>query len=251
VTVRLVSYNIRYGGIGRESAIGETIARLAPDLVLLQEATRPDVVERIAAASGMTSWGAMAGRSVGFMSRLAVTEHGWHPLRGSNRTFLELVLEDSGLHVVGVHLTAIHSNWTERQRVRELRALLAALAGREQNVVVAGDFNTLAPGERLDWAQLPRRLRVLAWLGGRTIRWETIQIMLDAGFLDAFRVLHPHDAGHTFPTWRPHVRLDYVFVPGGSADRVRRCEVADGPAAAAASDHFPLVAEIEIGPVLA
>jgi len=130
--------------------------------------------------------------------------------------------------------------------VRELRALLASLAGRETNAVLAGDFNTLAPGERLDWAQLPRRFRVLAWLSGRTIRWQTIQIMLDAGFLDAFRVLHPDDAGHTFPTWRPHVRLDFVFVPGTFAGGVKRCEVANGDGAKAASDHFPLVTELDV-----
>ena len=129
--------------------------------------------------------------------------------------------------------------------MRELRALLAGLAGREKNAIIAGDFNTLAPGEELDLAQLPRRLRVLTWLTGRTIRWETIQIMLDAGFLDGFRLLHPDDAGHTFPTWRPHVRLDFVFVPGSFAKRLQRCEVAKANGDAEASDHFPLVAELD------
>jgi exodeoxyribonuclease-3 len=247
VSLRLVSYNIRYGGTGREQALGGTIRKLEPDVVLLQEATHPAVVEKLARATGMTAWGSLPGHSVGYMSRRPVVERTWHPMRGSRRTFLELVLAEPDVRLIGVHLTALHSNWMERQRVRELRALLAGIAGRESNAIVAGDFNTLAPGEELDLAQLPRRLRVLAWLTGRKIRWETIQIMLDAGFLDAFRMLHPDDAGHTFPTWRPHVRLDFVFVPGSFAGQVRRCEVAKTDGGTEASDHFPLVAELGPG----
>jgi endonuclease/exonuclease/phosphatase family metal-dependent hydrolase len=245
MSLRLVSYNIRYGGVGREQALGETIRRIDPDIVLLQEATHPAVVETIARATGMTAWGSRYGQSVGYLSRRKVIEATWHPIRGSRRTFLELVLAEPDVRFIGVHLTALHTNWTERRRVRELRALLSGLAGREKEAIVVGDFNTLAPGEQLDLAQLPRRLRILTWLTGRTIRWETIQIMLDAGFLDGFRLLHPDDAGHTFPTWRPHVRLDFLFLPGSFTNRLRRCEVVKADGKAEASDHFPLVAELD------
>jgi endonuclease/exonuclease/phosphatase family metal-dependent hydrolase len=50
--------------------------------------------------------------------------------------------------------------------------------------------------------------------------------------------------GSTFPTWDPHVRLDYLFVPHGMADRVERCEVFSPETARTASDHFPLIAEL-------
>jgi exodeoxyribonuclease-3 len=247
MSLRLVSYNIRYGGVGRESALANTLRALEPDVVLLQEATHPAVVETIARALGMSAHGSRYGQSVGYLSRRPVVEATWHPIRGSRRTWLELVLAEPAVRFIGVHLSALHTNWTERLRVRELRALLAGLAGREQDAIVAGDFNTLAPGEELDLAQLPRRFRVLTWLTGRTIRWQTVQIMLDAGFLDGFRMLHPDDAGHTFPTWRPHVRLDFVFVPGAAAKRLLRCEVVKADGLAEASDHFPLVAEFDLG----
>jgi exodeoxyribonuclease-3 len=189
-------------------------------------------------------WGATRGFSVGFLSRVEVARHEWHRPPPLQRSILEIVLAGSETRIFGVHLSAIHSNWTEGRRVRELRGLLAGLAGREKDAIVAGDFNTLAPGEQLDLNQLPRRLRVLTWLTGRKIRWETIQVMLDAGFLDGFRLLHPDDAGHTFPTWRPHVRLDFVFVPGSLARQLSRCEVIQTDGIAKASDHFPLVAEL-------
>jgi exodeoxyribonuclease-3 len=179
------------------------------------------------------------------MSRVDVERHRWHRPPACRRAFLELVL-GSGLRVFGVHLSAIHSNWTERRRVRELRALLAAIQAHQHGPhLLAGDFNTLAPGEQLDMRRLPRRLRALAWLSGRTIRWQTVQIMLDARYVDGYRMLHPTSAGFTFPTWDPHVRLDYVFVPAAVAERLTQCEVVDGPAGASGSDHFPLLAELE------
>jgi exodeoxyribonuclease-3 len=59
-------------------------------------------------------------------------------------------------------------------------------------------------------------------------------------------MMHPDDKGYTFPTWDPHVRLDYVFVPKVFADRLTRCEVMTEPneRIRAASDHCPLVAEL-------
>jgi hypothetical protein len=44
------------------------------------------------------------------------------------------------------------------------------------------------------------------------------------------------------------VRLDFVFVPGSFANRLRRCEVAKASGDAEASDHFPLVAELDFTP---
>ena len=50
----------------------------------------------------------------------------------------------------------------------------------------------------------------------------------------------------TFPTTDPHLRLDYVFVPAAYAERVTSCEVVNNPLAARASDHFPLLAEVDV-----
>ena len=245
--LRLLSYNIRFGGVGRGAMLASTIRAVEPDLVVLQEATRPDVVERLAEDTGMTSWGATRAYSVGFMSRLEVAHHEWHRPPRSRRSFLEVLLAESGVRVFGVHLSAVHGNWMERRRTRELTETLASIAHHQHGFhVVMGDFNTLAPGEQLDLGRLPRRLQLLVWLGGRSIRWQTIQIMLDAGYVDGFRTLHPNVDGPTFPTRDPHVRLDFVFLPKSTADRLRRCEVVDGPSAVSASDHFPLVAEVEV-----
>ena len=71
-------------------------------------------------------------------------------------------------------------------------------------------------------------------------------LSLNGGYVDAYRSLHMEE-GWTFPAWDPHVRLDYVFVPQKYADRVRSCDVMnDIREPAKATDHLPLVAEIDI-----
>jgi exodeoxyribonuclease-3 len=44
--LRLLSYNIRFGGKGREALLAEVIRRCKPDLVVLQEASNVDVVQK-------------------------------------------------------------------------------------------------------------------------------------------------------------------------------------------------------------
>jgi hypothetical protein len=90
VILRLLSYNIRYGGSGRERALISVISALAPDLVILQEATKPDVVERVAGGTGMTQWGSRRGESLGFMSRRPVAHAEWHKPRFSRHAYLEV-----------------------------------------------------------------------------------------------------------------------------------------------------------------
>lgn len=244
--MRLLSYNIRFGGVGRVEALAAVIEASRADLVLLQEATRPEVVERLAKTLGMAAWASDPRRSAAFISRMRVAEHRWHLTPPSRRAFLELALADTSLRVFNVHLSAVHSNWTERLRALELRAVLEGVKRRQHGFhLVAGDFNTLAPGATLELAQLPRRLRLVVWLTGRRLRWRTIQMMLDAGYVDAYRALHPERAGFTFTATRPHVRLDYLFVPSAWKGRLAGCEVFEGtPAVREASDHLPLVAEI-------
>jgi exodeoxyribonuclease-3 len=139
------------------------------------------------------------------------------------------------------------SKWTARKRARELRALLDGIREHQHGFhLIAGDFNALAPGELLEVEKMPRWIRAMIWLSGRNMSRETIQLLLDEGYVDAWRRLHPNDEGFTFPTWDPHVRLDYVFTPRAHADRIAVCEVLRSPDALVrqASDHAPILVEV-------
>jgi exodeoxyribonuclease III len=242
---RLLTYNILHGGRGRSQALAAVINAYAPDLVLLQEATDPATLERIAEASGMAEWRSYPRQSLGFLSRKPVVFSQWTRPRFSQHAFIEVVPSGEPLRLFGVHLSAVHAAWTERRRVMELRALLRSVAAHQDGFhALVGDFNTVAPGEPLDLVRLPMRLRPLVWLSGGRIRWRTIQTVLDAGYVDAFRLKHADEPGHTLPTVDPHIRLDYVFVPRQFASRVVACDVARHSDAVRASDHFPVVADL-------
>jgi exodeoxyribonuclease-3 len=245
--VRLLTYNIRRGGAGREDALAAVIGPCAPDIVVFQEATRPDVIAALAKRTSMPHWAALPNLSLGFMSRLPVEHYQWHRPRWSRHAFLEIVPAGLSFRIFGVHLSAVFAAWTERRRVIELRALLRSIAHHQHGFhALVGDFNTVAPGELLDFGVLPQKVRATVWLSGGRIRWRTIQVVLDAGYADAFRVRHPDEPGLTLPAIRPQVRLDYVFVPKAGRDRVVRCDVVQPDAARAASDHLPLLADVEV-----
>ena len=242
---RLLTYNIRLGGVGRVDALARIVNACAPDVVLLQEATRPAVVEQLAEQTGMREWRAIRGQSLGCMSREPLEHASWHRPRMSRHAFLEVIPAGSRLRLFGVHLSAIHAAWTEQRRRYELRALLRSIADRQDGLhVLAGDFNTLAPGAELDVRRLPLRLRPFVWLSGGRIRWRTIQTVLDAGYVDAFRMKHPHDPGCTVPSHDPQVRLDYAFLPAAFTDRIVQCDVVRHPDVQSASDHYPVTLDL-------
>lgn len=245
MTLRLLTYNIRFGGLGRADAIAAVVRACAPQLVVLQEATRPEVVEAIATRAGMTQWRTFGGQSLGFLSREPVDHAAWHRPRFSQYAFMEIVPAGGRVRIFGVHLSAIHAAWTERRRVMELKSLLRGIAEHQHGFhVLAGDFNTLAPAEPLDVSRLPMRYRPFVWLSGGRIKWRTIQTVLDAGYVDAYRRHHPTEPGHTVPAHDPHVRLDYVFVPAPFADHVVSCDIVTASEARRASDHLPVVADL-------
>jgi len=247
VSFKVLSYNIRHGGRGHEDALAQVISACDPDLVIFQEAIHPDVVDALAKRCGMAQCAAQPKTSLGFMSRATVKQYSWHRPRLSRHAFLEIHPAGVDFSVFGVHLSAVHAAWTERHRIIELNSLMRTIRSHDRGFhVLTGDFNTLAPGELLDFRKLPGRLRALVWLSGGRVRWRTIEIVLNAGYVDVFRRLHPDDAGLSFPVWDPHVRLDYVFVPAGHAERLMSCTVVKDPATRTASDHHPLLAEIAV-----
>jgi exodeoxyribonuclease III len=247
VRLRLLSYNIKFGGKGREEQIAAVIRAANPDLVLLQEATDRLIVRRLAELCDFSAWDSRVNYSTGFMSRLPVASYNWHLPNRSRHAFLEVELKEPAMRCFGLHLSAWFSNWSERQRRIEIQSLLAGIKQHQDGFhIIAGDFNAVAPGEVLQVDRMPTWIRAMVWLSGRDIARHTIQHMLDQQYVDAWGVLHAGETGYTFPTWDPHVRLDYVFTPERYRGALQACEVfTSAPEAKAASDHFPLLIDLE------
>jgi endonuclease/exonuclease/phosphatase family metal-dependent hydrolase len=126
--LRLVSYNIRFGGRGRDGLIADVLEDLEPDLVVLEEATDPIVLEAIARRLGMTEALSRPSHSVAAIARISLEQAKWHSYR-RGRAVLEVDLPDHGLRVIGVHFSAGMSSRGERVRIVEAGRLLESAAG--------------------------------------------------------------------------------------------------------------------------
>ena len=251
--LRLMTYNIRYGGIGHEAGILEVIRVAQPGVILLQEITASAVVVDLAAALDMQIFIAAGNQfSIALLSRWPVIEaQSYHPFPPIRDTVLDVGVEYQAgrtFNLIGVHPVASPGTFVEYWRLWELNvALKRAAAHANQPCVIAGDFNAIAPGDRVLTDSAGRIMRFLyAVQLGRIFR-QAIGRMRAAGFTDCYRQLHDHDDGFTIPAPGPKVRLDYIFANPQAEACLIYCEVVTEPEAVHfASDHYPLIADFEL-----
>jgi len=324
ITLRVATYNILRGGVGRVPAITAMIRRTAADIIALQEVNSPAVLEEIACQTGMDYLFAPAyadrqGRHLALLTCLPVSAWTDRRARGALiRPLLEAEIDlrplwpvpppawARRLRLFVVHLVGrfFSRRLGEPARRREIEAVIRELTARSESApdVILGDFNAVAPGDPLDpvgfldWAvettwRPPRRRerqqatdalslslhypRVLAMgrLVGRAIsrnqeiyhrsrrfaagipRRDAIDhLARTTGYIDCYRALHPapERSGFTVPTWRPIIRVDYIFAHPLLAQYLRECRVVGAPSSAnghdgapeavVASDHYPVCA---------
>ncbi len=243
----LATYNIRAGGVGRVPQIVEVLARAAADVVILQEAIYPEIVQSIGEGLGWTTVIAQRSHSVAALSRLPVRTSDYRRAP-TGRDVLELRLDEPDLRLFGVHLAAGLSQRGERRRIVEVTHLLeiAKDGAGDAPIVLLGDFNAVAPGDAPFVRRMPLWIRALLRFDGG-IRTEAMTAVAGAGFTDAFRGANPGLAGLTLPSGAPVIRLDYVMLDESLAGRVAGCRTGEpGPLAAAASDHLPVIVELDL-----
>jgi exonuclease III len=155
---------------------------------------------------------------------------------------------------------------TAAEAVREARAVHGAASAELLDeidrvlpdgaaIFVTGDFNEPSC---LDWTDAVRR-------AGRcpvAVAWPTTDALLKAGFVDAYRQVHPDPLAAPGYTWTPttaaddpadrHDRIDFVLV-GGRHGRVRAAQIvgesklrADVVVSPYPSDHRAVVAAVEL-----
>jgi exodeoxyribonuclease III len=252
--MRLLTYNILKGGQEREAQIVEVIQSVAPDVVVVQEVLEVYHFRQIATALGMSPYLAQSQGCiplrVGLLSRLPILDFRtlrlWPVWPGCLQATVWLA-NGRSLTVFGLHLAAYYPWFLERWRTHQLRTLLRYIRRTAPRMhLLAGDFNAIAPGDRASLAEAPPWVKAQAWFQlGYIPRW-TLRSLLDAGYVDCFRKLHPKKDGFTLPSPHPQVRLDYVFATPPLARTLRECRVITEPkTVASASDHLPLLAEFE------
>ena len=167
---RVLSYNILVGGQPRINQITAMIQAANPDIAGLVEATNPRVVETLAKRLGMQYRISAPGQNstdwqVAVLSRLPIIHTEVHVRPGVlTKPLLEVCIEEadgSQLTVLITHLTASFTKGRagdsiRRDEVREIMRIMAPLQGTPH--LLMGDFNSLAPGDRLKGSILLRYL---------------------------------------------------------------------------------------------
>lgn len=114
---------------------------------------------------------------------------------------------------------------------------------RSRPHLLIGDFNALAPADYAAPAALAALAAYNAGQGWQPPDFDLAAQVLKAGYADAFA--QRGDGGApTWPAVQPERRIDYIFLPEKWASALVSCRRWESPAAARASDHLPLLAEI-------
>lgn len=248
MTLCILSYNILAGGENRLPLIASVIQQQQPDIVALQEARSRSNAEALAHQLDMSFTFGEAHNTnkdhVVWLSRLPVIHAENHPLPIFAKTLLEIEVIWKGmpLALFTTHLKAGQDLEGEQRRVAEMQAILQLLqAHQNQSQVLVGDFNTLHPtdhpnvsayvavlkarGEEAPTPQFPRKV---------------IPLLLEAGYVDCYRALHPFTPEDTSYTSHQALRVDYIFASSRLAERLSACDIIREGDAQSASDHFPI-----------
>jgi exodeoxyribonuclease-3 len=227
-----------------------------PDVLLLQELKA-------------TEFPALVFQALGYES-VAVTQKSYngvavlsrHPIETINTTlagdetdsharYLELTIE--GIRIVNIYLPNGNPVGTEKFAYKlawmdRLLEKMSAWRKEDLPVLVGGDFNVIP--EDIDCHKPSSWIRDALFQPEPRSRYRAL---LDLGYTDAFRFLHPGETGQ-FTFWdyfrqafehNRGIRIDHFLLSSKLADRLQSCVIDRGPRAQERpSDHTPIMVEL-------
>ena len=245
--LRVVSYNVQRWG--RLDTIIDTLARLRPDVLCLQECCQKrgaGALQKVADACGL--------KQVHFFGHTMDESYGNAILtRAPSSLVMEIFL--AGGSIIGDHHIQRGALFVEMGTIRVCcthldhiseneRAIQAGglvrqlhdLRGDSKAMLVVGDLNAL--NDEAKWDRLDQIHEENGWAPPEdsSVPGGALHTFLENGWVDASR-----GAGLSSPAKDPVRRVDYVLAHGPvTVKRARTDASADG------SDHLPVVVEVEV-----
>ncbi|MFN2543319.1 MAG: endonuclease/exonuclease/phosphatase family protein [Actinomycetota bacterium] len=222
--LRVVVYNVKAFRRGVRRVAG-VLAEHAPDIALIQECGPRHRLRRFARALGMepVSHHFFLRRSI---HEAVLVRPPWRVLAHRLHRFpkdVRLYPRGALLVRIGrsghrVWAASVHLGLKPGVRKRNADELSSVLLGLNGPVLAGGDLNEGPDGQAASW--------------------------MSARLWDAF-ARAGEGPGETYPAEDPTARIDYLFA--GEGVEFDRAVVLSGPAAAAGSDHLPLLVDLEVG----
>ncbi len=214
--LRVMTYNILFGGVGREKLLGDAVRTIAPDIAVFCEVTAEDSFRTLADIVGPHRAQSPArGARVAIASRWPITRVDTFGPSWAPRRWVAAVIQPGDgppLCVCGIHLTPQPLWLCELWRLSQVRVLLGYLRARGGAFhILAGDFNSIAPGDALRRSDAQGWVRLQWWLQAGAIPHWALRALIEAGYRDCYRACNGCQAGFTVNSWAPHARIDYVF----------------------------------------
>ncbi|MGC5022627.1 endonuclease/exonuclease/phosphatase family protein [Micromonospora sp. DT47] len=267
--LRVMTWNIRTGGRDRTGPdrldrVVRVVTDQRPDVLALQELRdfdRGGLLADVAGRVGMSphlarSW---FGQPVAVLVRPPLRVLAAGPVRRPFHHAAARVVLATGagpLTMVSTHLDPYSGG---RRRMEADWLVAAVRPSRGALALLAGDLNTLDPAvdhaDRLAGLPALYRRRHLR-RDGRTVDTRAVSRLLAAGLVDLYPSCGagaPEQDGLTVPTRFggaefAGMRLDYLFGTAPVAALTRQVRVVRGGDADTASDHYPVVAELDLDP---
>jgi endonuclease/exonuclease/phosphatase family metal-dependent hydrolase len=181
------------------------------------------------------------------LTRYPLLAHAGHhltPVEGhEQRGLLEVrVLLPDGITPFSVYVTHL-DHLSEAVRVQQLAAVFQwTIRDRDRPHLILGDFNALAPGDFSEDPAALEEMQSSAALGRPAMQgMDVVPRMLRRGYVDGQAI----ESEPTFPADHPQVRIDYIWLSAALAPELRWCRRWTTEETAVASDHLPVLAEIE------
>jgi len=248
--MRMASYNILNGGMGRLDPLAETMQVIDADLLVLQEATDPAGAAYLARRGGYESFLAESRHGdyhVALLSRLPIRRAvnltiAHDQLR---RSALEAVIEIGGetVRVIGLHLVSGIEPADERQRVEAMNALLGAIDADAMPTALVGDFNCHAPWHPIGFDAAPPSRTAQCRAADAGVNAQLMPRLAQAGWVDVHHRRLGDRVPHTIETGHPCLRVDFLLANVALADRLIGAGVEQRGFAPYCSDHYPIWAD--------
>jgi exodeoxyribonuclease III len=238
--MKIISWNIKRGGAGREELIAAAVADHAPDVAVLVEyfPDRSAPLVELLATQGFR-WTHAAEPTDAPPRVLIASRTPIEPVPPSapdlelcNR-WAEVLISSHDLRLAGVYVPVTGNRPGRKRRMWQAVRAAADRRGSEPYMVV-GDWNTgdfpldkSRPGRPFKFTGEHREL-------------------LASGYTDAWRHFHPDTAEYS---WYRHdgtgFRIDHAFVSPSLLPRLKDCKYSHDERVAGVSDHSILIVDLE------